>query len=86
MLRTSVPLIGALGVSRTKEKRALSIIADMSPVSRPERNARVLSALGEPGGGREPEVFALARLALSAVGNQLKIWRPNSTYAFDSDT
>ena len=48
----------------------MSIIADMSPVSRLERNARVLSALGEPGGGRAPEVFASARLALSAVGER----------------
>ena len=38
--------------------------------SRAERNARVLSALGEPGGGRAPEVFASARLALSAVGER----------------
>ena len=38
--------------------------------SRPERNARVLSTLGEPGGGRAPEAFALARLALSAVGER----------------
>ena len=48
----------------------MSIIADMSPVSRLERNARVLSALGEPGGGRKPEVFASARLALSFVGER----------------
>ena len=38
--------------------------------SRRGRNARVLSALGEPGGGREPEVFASARLALSSVGER----------------
>ena len=37
---------------------------------RRERNARVLSALGEPGGGRKPEAFALARLALSFVGER----------------
>ena len=39
----------------------------MSPVSRLERNARVLSALGEPGGGRRLEAVALSRLALSFV-------------------
>ena len=48
----------------------MSIIADMSPANPAERNARVLSALGEPGGGREPEVFASARLALSSVGER----------------
>ena len=48
----------------------MSIIVDMSPVSRTERNARVLSTLGEPGGGREPEVFVSARLALSSVGER----------------
>ena len=42
----------------------------MSPANPAERNARVLSALGEPGGGRAPEVFASARLALSAVGER----------------
>ena len=35
--------------------------------SRPERIARVLSALGDPGGGRRLEALALARLALSFV-------------------
>ena len=48
----------------------LSIMATIFLASRPERNARVLSALGEPGGGREPEMFALARLALSSVGER----------------
>ena len=38
--------------------------------SRPERNARVLLALGEPGGGRRLEMFASARLALSSVGER----------------
>ena len=38
--------------------------------SRPERIARVLSTLGEPGGDREPEVFASTRLALSSVGER----------------
>ena len=42
----------------------------MSPANPAARNARVLSALGEPGGGREPEVFASARLALSSVGER----------------
>ena len=53
-----------------KEKRALSIIADMSPVRRAESIARVLSALGEPGGSRKPETLASARLALSFVGER----------------
>ena len=70
MLRTSSPLIGALGVSRKEEKGALSIIADMNPANPAERNARVLSALGEPGGGRRLEMFASARLALSSVGER----------------
>ena len=48
----------------------MSIIADMSPANRAESNARVLSALGEPGGGRKPEAFALARLALSFVSQR----------------
>ena len=48
----------------------MSIIADMSPANPAERNARVLSALGEPGGGRKPEMFALAHLALSSVGER----------------
>ena len=45
-------------------------MATMLLARRPERNARVLSALGEPGGGRKPEVFASARLALSSVGER----------------
>ena len=45
----------------------MSIISDMSPANPAERNARVLSALGEPGGGRNSEAFASARLALSFV-------------------
>ena len=45
----------------------------MSPVSRLERNARVLSALGEPGGGRKSEAFALARLALSFVSQRARL-------------
>ena len=48
----------------------MSIIADMSLANPAERNARVLSALGEPGGGRRSEVFALARLALSFVSER----------------
>ena len=45
-------------------------MATMLLVRRPERNARVLSALGEPGGGRKPEMLASARLALSSVGER----------------
>ncbi len=45
----------------------MHINAYISPASRAERNARVLSALGEPGSGRRLEAFALARLALSFV-------------------
>ena len=48
----------------------MSIIADMIPASPAERIARVLSALGEPGGGRRLEALALARLALSFVGER----------------
>ena len=48
----------------------MSIITDMNPANPAERDARVLSALSEPGGGREPEVFASARLALSSVGER----------------
>ena len=48
----------------------MSVIADMSPASRAEGNARGLSALGEPGGGRRLEALALARLALSFVGER----------------
>ena len=73
MLRTSAPLIGALGVSREKEKRALSIITDVSLANPAERNARVLSALGEPGGDRRSEVLALARLALSFVRERARL-------------
>ena len=51
----------------------MSIIADTSSTSRPERNARVLSALGESGGGRKPEAFALARLALSFVRQRARL-------------
>ena len=50
----------------------MSIIADMSPANRAERNARVLSALGEPGGSRKPETLASARPALSFVGERAK--------------
>ena len=42
----------------------------MSPASRDEGNTPVLSALGAPGGGRKPEMFASARLALSSVGER----------------
>ena len=42
----------------------------MSPASPAERIARVLSALGEPGGDRKSEAFATARLALSSVGER----------------
>ena len=45
----------------------------MSPASRAEGNARVLSALGEPGGGRRFEVLALARLALSFVSQRARL-------------
>ena len=48
----------------------MSIIADMIPASPAERIARGLSALGEPGGGRKPEMLASARLALSSVGER----------------
>ena len=48
----------------------MSIIADMSAVSRLERIARVLYTLSEPGGGRKLEALALARLALSFVGER----------------
>ena len=48
----------------------MSIIADISPASGAEGNARVLSALGEPGGGRRLEAVALARLALSSVSER----------------
>ena len=70
MLRAPAPLIGALGVTRKEEEGALSIIADMNPANPAERIARVLSALGEPGGGRRLEMFASARLALSSVGER----------------
>ena len=45
----------------------------MSPASRAEGNARVLSALGEPGGGRKLEASALARLALSFVRERARL-------------
>ena len=45
----------------------MSIITDMSPANPAERDARVLSTLGEPGGGRRLAASALARLALSFV-------------------
>ena len=48
----------------------MSIMATISLASRGGRNARVLSALGEPGGDRRTEAFALARLALSFVGER----------------
>ena len=48
----------------------MSIIADMNPANPAERNARVLSTLGEPGGGRESEMLASARLAVSSVGER----------------
>ena len=51
----------------------MSIIADMSPANRAERNARVLSALGEPGGGRRLEALVLARLALSFVRERARL-------------
>ena len=56
-----------------REKKALSIIADMSPESRAESIARVLSALSEPGGGRRLEAFALARPALSFVSQRARL-------------
>ena len=71
MLRTPAPLIGDVRRSERKEENVtLSIMATIVLARRPERNARVLSTLGEPGGGRAPEAFALARLALSAVGER----------------
>ena len=73
MLRTPAPLTGDVRRLEKKEKRALSIIADMSPANPAERNARVLSALGEPGGGRMSEVLALARLALSFVRERARL-------------
>ena len=68
MLRTPAPLTGDVRRSERKEENVtLSIMATILLASRPERNARVLSALGEPGGGRKSEALALARLALSFV-------------------
>ena len=68
MLRTPAPLTGGVRRSERKEENVtLSVMTTILLASRPERNARVLSALGEPGGGRKPEMLALARLALSFV-------------------
>ncbi len=71
MLRTPAPLTGDVRRSeREEENVTLSIMVTMLLARRPERNARVLSALGAPGGGRKPEMFASARLALSFVGER----------------
>ena len=45
MLRTSAPLIGNVRRLEEKEKRALSIIADMSPANPAERNARAANCI-----------------------------------------
>ena len=71
MLRTPAPLTGDVRRPERKEENVtLSIMATIVLARRRGRNARVLSPLGEPGGGRAPEVFASARLALSAVGER----------------
>ena len=51
----------------------MSNTADMSPANPAESNARVLSALGEPGDGRRLEAVALARLALSFVSQRARL-------------